>query len=209
VAGMARTPKPVSVRFVQGANALVYSQDVNGTNQVFYEALDTAKLTQITSDTGSKDVRTVPWMWRAPEYNNKLVLMTTVDENELRFYKGDGSGGWSVVNSIMLPTGATVASPQPFTYKNKSYVSLAVKSAPYTYPTAIYIAALAPTANPKLWKVSDDTDAHERIDPEIFITTGNGVVVFYNKFDPSLDPSGTQPACAACSEGLFRASTGL
>ncbi|HSI49892.1 MAG TPA: hypothetical protein VLA61_16590 [Ideonella sp.] len=209
VLGMARTPKPVSVRFTKGNNGLVYSQDVNGTNQVFMEQLDTGKLTQITSDDGAKDVRTVPWMWRAPEYNNKLVLLSTVNENELRFYKGDGSGKWAVINSILLPTGSTVASPEPFVYLGRSYVVLAVKAAPYTYPTAIYIAAVSPTATTKLWKVSDDADGHERIDPEVFITTQNGVVVFYNKFNPAMDPTGEQPTCAACSEGLFRATTGL
>ena len=80
VKGMKATPKPVSVRFVRGANALVYSQDVNGVKQVFMLKLDSGKLTQITTDDGDKDLRTVPWMWSAPEFNGKQVLMTTVNE---------------------------------------------------------------------------------------------------------------------------------
>ncbi|HSI47904.1 MAG TPA: hypothetical protein VLA61_06525 [Ideonella sp.] len=212
VKGMTATKQPVSVRFVKGDNSLVYAQKVKGgSKQVFKLALDDSKdAVQLTFDEGDKDTHTVPWMWRAPEYNNKLVLMTTVNENELRFYKGDGNGNWAVVNSVTMPAGTVVRSPEPFTYDGKSYVSLAVKSDAYGYPTAIYIAAVSPNAKTKLWKVSDDTDLHERSDPEVFVTA-NGPVVFYNKYDPSqMTGDQTDPArCSACSEGLFRAASGL
>ncbi len=213
VQGMKKTPKPISVRFSKGYNGLVYSQAVDSVNQVFFLQLDTNKLVQITKDDGAKDARTVPWMWRAPEFNDKLTVLTTVNENELRFYRkqdgGDGSSAWTQINSIKLAEGDTVASPEPFTYNGKSYVVLAVKRSGYDYPTAVYIAAVAPDAPTPLWKVSDDADNHERIDPEVYITTANGPVIFYNKFDPSLDTTGEHPNCAACSEGLYRASTGL
>jgi len=209
VKGMAQTAKAVSVRFTKGYNGLVYSQDVAGVKQVFFLTLDNGKLQQITTDDGDKDLRTVPWVWRAPEFNNKLVLMTTVNENELRFYKGDGAGTWAKVSSVKLPEGSTVASPEPFTYNGKSYVSLAVKSAAYSYANAVYLAAVSPNAKTPLWKVTDDTDGHMRMDPEVFVTSANGPMVFFNKFDPSKDPSGENPNCKECAEGLFHAASGL
>jgi len=211
VKGMPATQAPVSVRFVKGENSLVYAKpDANGVQQVYKLALDSNKLTPITTDAGNKDLRTVPWMWLAPDYNNKPVLMTTVEQNELRFYKKDSSGAWTAFSSVTMPEGSTVASPEPFIYQGKSYVSLAVKTPEHEYPSAIYIAAVSPKATTRLWKVSDDTDGHERIDPEVFISTQNGPVVFYNKFDPSLADPGTDPKlCMKCSEGLFQASTGL
>ncbi|GAA0770434.1 hypothetical protein LRH25_32210 [Ideonella azotifigens] len=211
VQGMARTPKPVSVRFTKGYAGLVYAQAVNGINQVFLEHLDSGRLVQITNDDGAKDERTVPWVWRAPEYGNKLTLMSTVNGNELRFFQqadGDGLGDspWSPIGSVMLPEGGTVASPEPFTYNGNSYVVLAIKSVPNDYPSAIYVAAIAPTASPRLWKVSDDSALRIRMDPEVFIT-GGGPVVFYNRFNPAVNPD--SPYCADCSEGVWRASTGL
>lgn len=212
VKGMQATPKPVSVRFVRGANALVYSQDVNGVKQVFMLKLDSGKLTQITTDDGDKDLRTVPWMWSAPEFNGKQVLMTTVNETELRFYRlmdkdGDGVSTWTLFNTITMPAGSTVASPEPFTYNGKSYVSLALTQTAIGYPSSIWLGTVNPK-NAAFWKVSDDSSPRVRMDPEVYITD-NGPVVFYNRFDPSKATGDQPPWCSACSEGLFRSTSGI
>jgi hypothetical protein len=45
------------------------------------------------------------------------------------------------------------------------------------------------------------------VDPEFFATRDGGYI-YFNRFDPSLSTDGT-PLCAACSEGIFRAYTGI
>lgn len=212
ITGMPVTAKPVSARFTQGYRGIVYAKAVDGVNQVFQLKLDEDKTVQITKDAGAKDERTVPWMWRAPEYDGKLVLMTTVNGNELRFYRyfdpdKDGIAKWTAFHSVWLPEGSTVASPEPFIYGGKSYVVLAIKQAPNTFPSSIWLASVNPKA-PQFWKVSDDTTLRSRIDPEVFISD-IGPVIFYNRFNPALDTTGENPNCKECSEGLYTASTGL
>ncbi|MFZ2986667.1 hypothetical protein [Ideonella sp.] len=212
ITGMPVTAKPVSARFTQGYRGIVYAKPVDGVNQVFQLKLDENKTVQITTDAGAKDERTVPWMWRAPDYGNKMVLMSTVNGNELRFYRffdadGDGVSSWTAFHSVKLPAGATVASPEPFIYGNKSYVVLAIKTEPNAFPSAVWLANVDPAA-PQFWKVSDDTALRSRIDPEVFISD-QGPVIFYNRFNPALDTTGTNPNCKECSEGLWTASTGL
>jgi hypothetical protein len=203
-------PSYRSVRFIKGRRAVVFSTPVEGTSQVFSYDLDSGFLEQLTFDTGGKDLQTVPWMWPAPDYGNAHVLMTVVDNAELRFYRySDGSlggiVGWVPIHSVSVPAGSKIASPEPFVHNGKSFVALAITTAPNTFPSSIWIANVN-AASPLLRKISKDTVLRARVDPEVFITS-SGPFVYYNRYNPTVSPG--NPFCAACSEGVYRAYTGL
>ncbi|WP_395701415.1 hypothetical protein [Aquabacterium sp.] len=201
-------PSIVSVRFVEGKRALLYATEANnGVRQVYMYALDTKQLAQITYDSGNKDLQTVPWSWVAPEFNGELALMTVVDNSTLRIYKHDASASpqWQVYSQVTVPNGMRISSPEPFTYNGKSYVSMTLAKPEDNYPSQIWLANIDPAA-PLLRAVSDDSPVRARIDPEV-VTTSKGVFVYYNRFNPLKNPQ--EPFCGTCSEGVFRAFTGL
>ena len=202
-------PSTKSVRFVGGQKALVYATPTAGVSQVFTYDLQSKVLQQVTFDAGQKDLQTVPWMWQAPELGNDTVLMTVVDESLLRFYRatdaGNGHAVWSVHHEMTMPAGSKIASPEPFVFGGKSYVLLTLNVGGNSYPSVVWIAGIDP-AEPLLRKVSDDSVPRARIDPEV-VLTAKGVYIYYNRFNPAVNPS--SPFCADCSEGVYRAFTGL
>ena len=98
--------------------------------------------------------------------------------------------------------------PEPplFTYNGKSYVFMAAYVSPNTYPTEIWISSID-AANPLMRRITSNTPLRARNDPEVFITNNAGPYIYYNRYDPSIDPA--HPLCADCSEGVFRADAGL
>lgn len=200
-------------RFATGIRAMLYTAPVAGTAQVFRHMLDTGVSEQLTFDGGVKDSgRTVPWMWPAPEFDNELVFSTFVNESELRVYRQlpapDGSRPWTLIYSASMPAGRAAGSPQWFTYNGKSYLYWAAYVSPNEFPSEIWISNID-AADPLLRRIAAGTTPRVRNDPEHFITTTYGPLIYFNRYDPSLDPTGTHPLCAACSEGVFRADPGL
>lgn len=200
-------------RFATGIRAMLYTAPVEGVPQVFRHLLDTGVSEQLTFDDGAKDTdRTVPWMWPAPEFGGDLVFSTFVNGSELRVYRElpapDGSLRWTQIYSASMPAGRTAGSPQWMTYNAKSYVYWTAYVSPNDFPSEIWISSID-AANPLFRMVSANSLFRVRNDPEHFITTTYGPLIYYNRYDPSLDPTGTHPLCAACSEGVFRANPGL
>lgn len=201
-------PSTKSWRFASGMRALLYTAEVDGVPQVFRYRLDSKQRQQMTSDAGAKDVnRTVPWQFRAPEFNDDFVLLTFADGNQMRVYRQfAGAGPFQLVYAATLPAGKIAGSPEWFTYNGKSYVFFAVYNLPAEYPSEIWISSIDP-GNPLFRRITDESALRARNDPEVFITSQFGPLIYYNRYDPSIDPD--NPLCSACSEGVFRADPGL
>lgn len=200
-------------RFATGIRAVLYTAKVAGTDQVFRYMLDTALSEQLTFDDGVKDIgRTVPWMWPAPEFGGEFVFSTFVNQSELRVYRqlpgSDGAPVWTLIYSAAMPEGRAAGSPQWFTYNGKSYVYWVAYLGTNTYPSEVWIANID-ASDPLLRRVNDDKLLRARNDPEVFVTTKFGPLIYYNRYDPSRDPTQTHPLCSACSEGVYRADPGL
>lgn len=194
-----------SVRFVQGDRAVVYTMPAeNGQSQVFLYGLDTMELEQITFDDGEKDVQTVPWIWQAPEFDNDFVLMTTVDNAEVRIYREIGDN-WNLIYTLNLPPDSKIASPEPFVHNGRSYFFTAMTVEPNNFPDSIWLGTIDPD-EALFERISDDRVLRARSDPELFITS-QGPYVYYNRYNQNVNPD--KPFCADCSEGVFRAFTGL
>ena len=195
-------------RFASGVRALMYTAPVDGTPQVFRYMLDTKVSEQLTFDSGAKDVeRTVPWMWRAPEFDNDFVFSTVVDSSEIRIYRQfHGSQAWTQVFGVSLPPGRSPGSPEWFVYNGKSYLFMVAYVDQASYPSEVWLTNVD-AARPLTRRINDSTLLRARNDPEVFITTDHGPLIYYNRYDPSLDPD--HPLCQACSEGVYRADPGL
>lgn len=196
-------------RFASGYRALVYSANVDGGRQVFAYLPDQNRSVQITADAGLKDVgQTVPWIFRAPEFGNDLVMTTVVEYSELRIYRRfevNGSAQWRLIRSVTLPEGRTLGSPEWFVHNGRTYLSLAVFLAGNNYPSEVWISGIDPAA-PLLRQVTVSEPLKARNDPEVFITQ-RGPMIYYNRYDPTLVPG--NPLCADCAEGVYMADTGL
>lgn len=200
-------------RFATGMRAMLYAVPVDGTPQVFRYMLDTAISEQLTFDAGDKDTgRTVPWMWPAPEFGGEFVFSTFVNGSELRVYRQvtaqDDSQSWAPIYSASMPAGRAAGSPQWFTYNGKSYLYWVAYVDSNEFATEVWLSNID-AADPLLRRINDDKRFRARNDPEVFITTNYGPLIYYNRYDPSRDPTGDHPLCAACSEGVFRADPGL
>ncbi|MCJ0826575.1 hypothetical protein MQC88_11540 [Luteimonas sp. 50] len=197
----------LSMRFVEGARAAVFAAPVEGTPQVFMQWLDSDTPKQLTFDDGSKDLHTVPWGWRAPEFDGDFVIATVADDTELRIYRRRaGSRGedatWELVRSARTPRNGVINSPEPFVHEGKSYVVFSATSPPGIYPTVVYLASIDPAA-PSLVQLTPDLPRRIRRDPEVFVAS-DGPYVYYNRL--TMEGGGY---CLACNEGVYRSHTGL
>jgi hypothetical protein len=205
-------PVPVAVRHARGDRSLVFTSEVDGVFQVFRYRVDSQELQQLTFDDAQKDRATVPWMWRAPELADDLVLLTIADYGELRIYRsasGDENdpAPWEMIRSARLPPGGVIGSPEPFTHNGKSFVFFqATTAASGHYPTQLWLVNIDP-ANPRERLLTEDDPFRVRIDPELFVSR-RGPFIYFNRYDPS-QGAGVSPYCDACYEGVYRAFTGL
>jgi len=193
-----------SVRFVQGARQMIYATPIDGVQQVVRYDLDTQAMEQLTFDEGDKDLRTVPWMWQAPEFGGEHVFFTVVNYTELRVYrKTPGPGGqpasWKVIYSAKFPKWLTVMSPEPFTYQGKSYIYLVTSKSPDTWASVVWLSNID-AANSFVRKLTPDSPLRQRSDPEVFFTS-QGPYLYFNRADQSSVP--------AKQEGVWRTHTGL
>jgi hypothetical protein len=205
-------PSPYGVRFVAGTRAVVFTAEspIDQTLQVFKYNVDTKVTEQLTfDDRGEKSTSSV-WMWPAPEYDDEYVFFVLVNNkwsSELDIYRQMPAGedsipSWAMTHSIVAPL-SQIGSPEPFTFDGRSYVFMQLTVDQNQYPTSIWLAGIDP-ANPLLRKISDDSLFRWRTDPEVFITD-EGPYIYYNRRDPG-DPNCNS---AKCTEGIFRAYTGL
>lgn len=194
-----------ALRFVEGERAAAFPAVVDGVQQVFYLDLDSGVETQLTHDTGQKDLTSRAWIWHAPEFGGDKAMLTVADEVELRVYRQtQGQSGWTLVRSIRTPSDGIIDSPEYFTYGGSSYVFFGASVPPSVDPTVLYLANID-AATPMLRQLTPDLPLRIRNDPEVFITN-DGPWIYFNR--QTIDPE-SGPHCLPCSEGVFRSYTGL
>lgn len=168
-------------RWVQGLRAIsTVVTDTDGVRQAAIYFIDTGELRTITSDAGDKDE---VWVWQAPEFGNEWVLSTVVDRCCVRIYR-QTAGAWNLVNTFglqdMTSAARAIYSPQPMTYKGRSYLAMQLASSVRYGPSSIWIAAVDPSA-PLFRQVSEPSGLLKvRNEPEWYIDR-NGAWVFYTQ----------------------------
>jgi Ca2+-binding RTX toxin-like protein len=160
------------------SDALVFTEEVNGVNQVFYFDINTETKTQITfSNIKKKDT----WMFEAPEYNNELVMFATetvTGKPDVIGIYTQVNGVWTKVNELRPPSQfSNIRSAEPVVYNGLSYITFVAENS-QGGPSEIWIAGIDPTGEPFYRQVSDPSVTMQRNDPETFISD-EGLVVTY------------------------------
>jgi len=195
--------RTLPMRFVSGQRATIFVAPVNGDSQVVRYWLDTGVVEQLTFDGGHG--KTTPFMWRAPEFGNDFVFMIMAnDASEFRIYRqlDKSQPAWTVVFSAAAPAGTRLISPEPFVFGGKSYVFMSAMLLPDLATSSIYVANID-ASQPIFRKLTPDTPARKRSDPEVFLASSGEAYIYYARVD-------TNPvAPCPCYEGIFRSNTGL
>lgn len=205
--GLVGTGLLPAVRHVRDSarRAVVYPLAVESVPQVHWYDTQTKVFEQITFDPGAKEQ---PWIWRAPDFGNALVMLTTVAADKLGFYVKVSSpeqpgSTWERRMTIEAPEpGGRFFSTEPFVYDGRSYVIMMMIVG--DYPRSIWLANFD-TSDPLMRRLTPESPDVARADPEIFFTEG-GPVVFFSRFDQT---KGSYWLCVRCHQGLYRADTGL
>jgi len=193
--GIAMQSSGGAPRWVQGQRAIAtVVPDANGVLQAARFDIDSATIELLTVDAGNKDE---VWMWPAPEFNGEQVFMTVVDNCCLRIYR-QLAGVWTVIQTADAASFSGkpfIFSPEPFVYKDRSYVVMQLSRQKYS-AAELWIVAIDP-ASPLLRQVSDPSvPDNVRSEPE-FMATPDGAFIYYTMVE------GKERA------SLYRADTGL
>lgn len=186
-----RTP---GARWVEGEDAVVFTRPMpegeSPPRQIFKYDHFLQELTQLTFDSGNK---IAAFMWRAPEYDNEMVLLALVGEKQLALYRfvfdiGSGSFRWVRSQIIDPPSeGDFIWSPEPFVYNGKTYITMVTSTTDdqktLTVPSEIWMSDLDPV-DPLYRRLSNDDEVNRK-DPEVYISPTLGPVVYSSVSDGS------------------------
>lgn len=187
-------------RWIDGRRAFtINGPDADSVLQAFIYDCDAHAYTQLTTDAGDK---TEPWVFPAPEFDGEYVLMCLlIEENALAVYRSI-DGVWTRINTITVPGRYPyLLSPEPFTYRGRSYAFLQ-NSSTLTQQNAaadIWLVALAPGplfARP----MSDTTIIMARRDPEVLVSQ-QGPFIYYTEVTPPA--AGVKHVLHRCATGLL------
>jgi len=172
-------------RFIDGEQALLTNDAVNGYTQIFRYDLGSSNLTQLTFDAGNK---IDAFIWNAPDYGNSQLLYCTVNDTILRLYQKIGNT-FNFVYDIQIPDTSYhyYFSAEPFVFQNNSCLFLCAATEKFipgsqnnSKPADVWIVALDAT-QPYFRKVSDNRIAL-RLDPEVFITPTEAFIYYYEYY---------------------------
>lgn len=214
-------------RWIPGKRSLIMNiKTTNRIQQTYQYDVDTALLTQLTFDAGTKNYS---YMWKAPEFNNDYIFFNTVQLNDVNgVYVGDAmnfysydpvKGKWinfySFDYTSLAPKFPFFLSPQQFIYNGRSYVFIELQTQAQVqnrqYPNLIWIAGIDKT-NPFFRQVSagDPTNKNalnqtSRNNPKAFFLADGRPYIYYQEKTMNDNPymvSGGTRILHICDTGL-------
>ncbi|MBC7794199.1 MAG: hypothetical protein H7Z43_10870 [Clostridia bacterium] len=162
-------PNSTDGHWVDGVQALTYIDRTS--RQVRYYDIATATSTEITTDDG---VKQRPYMWIAPDFNDKLVFFARVG-NDLRVYVQTTGTSFEYLRTITSPSTdyPVIASPEPVVRDGVSYVSFMASTTVLetdNVPAEIWLVSVDATVGFSR-RLSQDA-VEVRTDPEPYDGTG-------------------------------------
>jgi len=136
--------------------------------------------TQISNDTIG-----APFMWNDPETNSRMFMYRTNGNQTVKIFQENNDGNWYLYHSFNSPMADPyiyITSPEPFTFKGKSYISFMAAQAEMglsELPAQIWITSINPM-NPFMRRVSDSTESI-RIDPEPVVFEDSAFIYYTEK----------------------------
>ncbi|MFW5761666.1 MAG: T9SS type A sorting domain-containing protein, partial [Cyclobacteriaceae bacterium] len=175
------------VRWIDDSQKFFYTKQTGSSaGQVFLYDTDTSSEIQVTND---DDVKTYPYGWFAPEYNNELIFLVLLNDTTMGIYKDNGNPFWDRIFTIEVPPASSfdfIGSPEAFVTNNKSYISFVTKeiATGSSYVDAeVWVVDIEPDINNRLMLRCDDGLPNtKRTDPESYIGA-NEVFIYYNQIN--------------------------
>lgn len=183
-------PGRTLLRWVPDRPAFVVSlPDADGVYQLYW--CDTATGEQVSITNGDVDI-TDPYVFRAAEYDNELMVLAIEDYDRLAVFAAAEPGGWQRRAVLTIPPESQytiLESPEAFTYHGRTYVTVQIESDEGTTlpPSEVWVFGIAD--NPYMRFTlrvddGDDTAGLRRTDPEWYVGEDD-VFVFYNVVSPA------------------------
>ncbi len=181
-------------RWVLGQHALIMNiKTTVRIQQIYHYDVDTALLTQLTFDSGTKNYA---YMFQAPEFDNAYIFFCTVANPDgsgdaINLYNFDTTKAqWVKFNQLTIPSNYPyILSPEPFVYNGKSYISLVASPGSEVqnrrYPGLVWIAGIDPKA-PFFRQISEGRDNSQREginrnNPKTFFLADGKPYVYYQE----------------------------
>jgi len=174
------------VRWIDNTQKFFYVKQTGAyTGQVFLYDTETQSEMQVTNDS---DVKTYPYGWFAPEYN-ELIFLVLLSDTTIGIYKDKGNTFWDRLFTIEVPPASNfnfIGSPEAFVANNKSYISFVTKvvATGSSYVNAeVWVVDIEPNINNRfMLRCDDGLPNTKRTDPESYIGT-NEVFIYYNQIN--------------------------
>lgn len=163
------------------SDQIIYASKVGTVSQVFIYDVNTQQSKQITF---GKLNLSGPFIWRAPELNNSLVMLAVERKagasTGMIIYKQDSDGNWAQLLKIVPPSvDPWIYSAEPKIYDGLSVISLVTKDKiTLESPGEIWLAAPFMNEVPFLRKISGPEE-YARNDPESY-PANQGLIFYYN-----------------------------
>jgi hypothetical protein len=152
--------------------------------------LDT-KTGERTTLTNDPEDKTEVYGWRAPEYDDEVLVLGNLGDRALAIYKDNGGRYWDRIATLPIPPEArnkVIGSAEPFVAGGASYISLSIKSEK---------ARIGKFADGEIWIFGIDDDPQRRFtlrcdsgerplprfDPEVFVGSDEAFI-YYNAQGP-------------------------
>ncbi len=180
-------PFSIAIRPVLDADLMIASSNLGSyIRQIVKVDLATNTLDTLTNDSlGKYD----PWGFFAPEYNNELLMQSTVNYNAIAIYRDMGQKYWQLIDTIKMPDSAThkkVRSVESFVVNDTTWFVFEAfnDTTSYFSETSIWLANLGNDPKDCIFRRLDEEGGNGIYcgDPEYYIGK-NEVFVYYNLND--------------------------
>jgi len=124
-------------------------------------------------------------MWNDPETNSRMFMYRTNGHKTLKVFQENWDGNWYLYHSFTSPLSdpyVYITSPEPFTFKGKSYVSFMAAESPMgltQMPAQIWIASVNPYE--ALMRRVSDSAVGIRVDPEPVVFNDSAFIYYTEK----------------------------
>jgi len=178
-----------SPRWINGTFKLVFALEAEGpeAGQIKLLDTDTGRIERVSSDAG---VKTFAYGWKAPELGGEILVEAMIDDAAIGIWRQTGSAGWERVQTITPPPASRYelfGSPEPFTFKGRSYISALLKSQGGTMrfrDSEIWVFGIDSPGHPPFAARVDGGGAPlTRGDPET-MAVGDRIHIYYNISHP-------------------------
>lgn len=174
------------VRWIDNTQKFFYIKQTGASKgQVFFYDTETKIEQQVTND---GDIKTYPYGWYAPEYN-EIIFLALLNDTAIGIFKDNGNVYWDKILTIAVPSTSNfeyIGSPETFVANNKSYISFVTKivaTGSSYVDSEVWVVDIEPDIrNRFILRCDDGKPNSKRTDPESYLGAKE-VFIYYNEIN--------------------------